>query len=134
MFFLINSKPNKTIKLNCHFNVNTIFFSSSDWFYVTRAAIIMALFAASAYLFTYSPSLWVCAASAVCLGLAWQQLAFVGHDIGHHVLSHNRNTDDNLGVVFGNFLQGKKFVFPFLNSNFINCDMMPVLVQITFYF
>jgi len=76
------------------------------WFYVSRAAIILALFAASAYLFNYSSSLWVCAASAICLGMAWQQLAFVGHDIGHHVLSHNRNTDDNLGVVFGNFLQG----------------------------
>lgn len=75
-------------------------------FYLTRAAIILLLFACSFYLFTYSTSLWACAASAVCLGFAWQQLAFVGHDIGHHVVTHDMKLDDKLGVVFGNFLQG----------------------------
>jgi len=76
------------------------------WFYAGRAAIILSLFAVSAYLFNYTPSLWTCAASGFFLGLAWQQLAFVGHDIGHHVVSHDHKIDDNLGIVFGNFLQG----------------------------
>lgn len=81
-----------------------------DWFYVTRAVIILSLFAASFYLFTL-PSAWACLFSALCLGGAWQQLAFVGHDIGHHVLSHNQMLDDALGVVFGNALQGKFIKF-----------------------
>ena len=43
------------------------------------------------------------------LGLFWQQLAFVGHDLGHHVVTHNKKKDETLGYVFGNFLQGMKF-------------------------
>lgn len=80
-----------------------------DWFYATRAVIIISLLAACFYLFT-NPSIWACLLSACCLGLAWQQLAFVGHDIGHHVLSHNQSVDDVLGVVFGNALQGMRLI------------------------
>ena len=89
-------------KTNCNFLQFFI-----DWFYAGRAVIILSLFIGCAYLFNYSPSLWSCAASGFLLGLAWQQLAFVGHDIGHHVVTHNQKSDDNLGIVFGNFLQGE---------------------------
>ena len=29
---------------------------------------------------------------ACLIGLFWQQVAFVGHDIGHNSITHNRNT------------------------------------------
>lgn len=81
-------------------------FEPDYWFYVTRAAILLSLVAACIYFFVLSSSLWHCALSAMFLGLIWQQLAFVGHDIGHHVVSHDHKVDDKLGVVFGTFLQG----------------------------
>lgn len=43
---------------------------------------------------------------AAMLGLFWQQTAFVGHDLGHNGITHDRITDSVLGLVFGNFLTG----------------------------
>ena len=36
----------------------------------------------------------------------WQQIAFIGHDAGHHAITHNANWDDSIGIVVGNLLTG----------------------------
>lgn len=41
-----------------------------------------------------------------CLGMFWQQLAFLGHDLGHMAVTHNRIIDNLIGVIFGNSLMG----------------------------
>ena len=79
-----------------------------DWFYFKQTSIIVALLCAAIYFMQYaSSSLGALILSAIQLGFFWQQLAFVGHDLGHHVVTHDRNLDDILSAVFGNFLQGK---------------------------
>jgi len=40
------------------------------------------------------------------LGFVWQQAAFIGHDLGHNGISHNRTIDSCLGLFFGNFFTG----------------------------
>ena len=45
-------------------------------------------------------------AAALLLGFFWQQMAFVGHDIGHHSVTQGTKTDDILGCVMGNLLTG----------------------------
>jgi len=45
-------------------------------------------------------------AGAVVVAAFWQQLAFVGHDIGHNALSHKKFKETWLGIMFGNTLGG----------------------------
>mmetsp|Transcript_17527 Transcript_17527/g.31624 ORF Transcript_17527/g.31624 Transcript_17527/m.31624 type:complete len:478 (-) Transcript_17527:372-1805(-) len=55
---------------------------------------------------TLSDKLWVHALSGAMLGLFWQQTAFVGHDLGHNGISHDRKIDSIMGLFFGNFCTG----------------------------
>jgi delta8-fatty-acid desaturase len=43
---------------------------------------------------------------ALFLGGFFQQMAFLGHDLGHNAVTHCRRTDGLLGHVFGNLLTG----------------------------
>lgn len=43
---------------------------------------------------------------AVTLALFWQQMAFLGHDIGHNAVSHVRVRDSVGGLMVGNLLTG----------------------------
>ena len=43
---------------------------------------------------------------ACLMALFWQQLAFLGHDIGHNAIFHSKKWDTVFGVVFGNTLGG----------------------------
>ena len=70
-----------------------------------RAAIIISLFLACLYFLQYS-SLLSTITSAFFLGICWQQLAFTGHDLGHHVVTHKAKVDHILGFIFGNAIQG----------------------------
>ena len=45
-------------------------------------------------------------AAGMLLGLVWQQAAFIGHDLGHNGISHNRLIDSYLGLFFGNLFTG----------------------------
>lgn len=51
-------------------------------------------------------SLWMHIGGAVALGLFWQQVAFIGHDLGHNGITHDRKIDSALGLIFGNLLTG----------------------------
>jgi delta8-fatty-acid desaturase len=44
--------------------------------------------------------------AAVCLGLFFQQMAFIGHDSGHSGVSHDRYFDSVLGLFTGNLFSG----------------------------
>jgi len=81
-------------------------FKADYWFYFQRATIISSLFITCLYLLLTTSSMLPCIISAACLGLFWQQLAFVGHDLGHHVVTHDMNLDDKIAVFTGNILQG----------------------------
>lgn len=80
-------------------------FEPDYWFYFTRAAIIMALFSGCLY-FLQFPTVLSTMASAFFLGMCWQQFAFTGHDLGHHVVTHDTKLDHFFGYTFGNIMQG----------------------------
>ena len=44
--------------------------------------------------------------AAVAMGFFFQQLAFVGHDAGHHQITHDQKTDETIGLFVGNLLSG----------------------------
>lgn len=79
--------------------------------YARCLTIVGLLF--SAMLFCISGptnKLWI-ALGGVCLGFFWQQLAFIGHDLGHHVVTHHRKLDDLISIVLGNALQGRSSIY-----------------------
>ena len=45
-------------------------------------------------------------AAGLLMGFFWQQMAFIGHDVGHHSVTQGSTSDDNLGSVIGNLLTG----------------------------
>lgn len=40
------------------------------------------------------------------MALFWQQMAGIGHDVGHNGISHNRHIDGPCGILIGNFFMG----------------------------
>ncbi|PAA51329.1 hypothetical protein BOX15_Mlig009045g1 [Macrostomum lignano] len=55
--------------------------------------------------------------AACILGIYLQQLAFVGHDLGHTAVTHNRLTDHRLAAFLGNALLGISIGWWKLNHN-----------------
>jgi delta8-fatty-acid desaturase len=43
---------------------------------------------------------------AVVLGVYFQQIAFIGHDVGHNSITKDRRTDNTIGIVAGPLLSG----------------------------
>jgi len=68
-------------------------------YYYTKAACFVALAATFTACVTQSSSTGMHMLGACLIGLFWQQVAFVGHDIGHNSITHNRATDYMLGAV-----------------------------------
>jgi len=82
-------------------------FETNSYYYHTKIfAWLLPLFLTSLLLTalpqTYPPKL----IGAVGMALFWQQLAFVGHDVGHNSISHKKWKDTFLGVLFGNSFGG----------------------------
>lgn len=103
-------------------------FKPDYWFYVVRALIIISLFTGCLY-FLQSSSYLSTLASAFFLGMCWQQLAFTGHDLGHHVVTHKSKVDHVLGFILGNSIQGISLAWWRHNhnthhsvTNSVNCD------------
>lgn len=44
--------------------------------------------------------------SALCLGLFWQQLAFIGHDLGHNEVFQDNKMNRHVGLFTGHVCQG----------------------------
>lgn len=64
-------------------------------------AVSLSLFALTASLWTSYPLL-----AAALLGLAWQNTAFIGHDLGHMSIFQKKWVNASVGLVFGNLLTG----------------------------
>jgi len=70
---------------------------------VARFAVLFGLVLVGVF---GSDQLWVHALAGITLGFFWQQVAFLGHDLGHNAVTHDRITDSFLGIFFGNFCTG----------------------------
>ena len=88
-------------------------FESRPWYFVGVVVRALCFLAASVtLLLTATRAEWASYATAfrfvaaVCLGLFFQQMAFVGHDSGHSGVSHIRYTDSVIGLFTGNFFSG----------------------------
>lgn len=82
-------------------------FDTHFTFYIRKFVWIFSLFGlALALTLQSSGSVAVEMLGALVMGLFWQQLAFIGHDIGHNALSHIRTRDLFNGIVFGDALMG----------------------------
>lgn len=81
-------------------------FDTDYWMYFRLSAIIIGLFSVSLYCLQFTESKLAIFAGALAMGMFWQQLAFIGHDLGHHVVTHNAKLDDLISIFFGNLIQG----------------------------
>jgi delta8-fatty-acid desaturase len=81
-------------------------FETDYGFYYQKAAWLFFLLAAVVAGVLLSDELWVHALSGALLGLFWQQMAFIGHDLAHFSVTHDSNTDNAIGVFVGNFFCG----------------------------
>merc|ERR1711998_370802 len=81
-------------------------FETDMWFYYREAAWLASLIAASLYLSLACTSFWAHMCGAVMLGFFWQQMAFVGHDIGHNGVTHVWDIDNTIGLFVGNLFTG----------------------------
>lgn len=68
-------------------------------YYYMKFACFAALAATFTACVTQCQSTGMHMLGACLIGLFWQQVAFVGHDIGHNSITHNRATDYMLGAV-----------------------------------
>jgi fatty acid desaturase len=81
-------------------------FRTDMWFYWANYAWLASILAPTLYGVLACESLAAHLLSAAGMALFWQQLAFVGHDLGHSAVSHSRGTDFFWGGLIGNFLGG----------------------------
>jgi hypothetical protein len=57
-------------------------------YYALMAVRIASILSASVYITLKGESLGAHCLGALLMGCYWQQLAFVGHDLGHNGISH----------------------------------------------
>jgi len=82
-------------------------FETSTSFYIVMFSWLIFLFSVALALMFLGESFYSrVVGSAFMMGLFWQQLAFVGHDVGHNSISHVQKFDYFYGSMFGNMLGG----------------------------
>jgi fatty acid desaturase len=77
--------------------------------YALRIAATLGLFAATWLVFVTLGDSWFQLVIAAVLGLAFTQVAFLGHDGGHQQIWRSRRANDLLTVFSGNLLVGLSF-------------------------
>ena len=77
--------------------------------YSTRIAATATAFAAAWGAFAYLGDSWFQMIVAVGLGLAYTQVAFMGHDGGHQQVFRSRSGNDILGLLAGDLLVGLSY-------------------------
>ncbi|ORE22293.1 delta-6-fatty acid desaturase [Rhizopus microsporus] len=87
---------------------NEGYFHSSKLYYTYKVLSTLAIAAAGlALLYAYGRSSTVAVvASAITVGIFWQQCGWLAHDFGHHQCFEDRSWNDVLVVFLGNFCQG----------------------------
>jgi delta8-fatty-acid desaturase len=81
-------------------------FETDYTFYYKKMAIYTGLFSLILAGVLLSERPLVHALSGALLGVFWQQMAFIGHDLGHNAITHNRIYDSLIGLFVGNFCTG----------------------------
>ncbi len=80
-------------------------FETDPAYYYAKYVWLASIFMPGVYLVSFN-SFAAHMLSAALMALFWQQLAFVGHDLGHNSVSHVRSKDYYWGGLIGNFLGG----------------------------
>lgn len=79
------------------------------WNYAVRIAATVGGFAAVWWAFVEIGDTWYQLLTAVALGLAFTQVAFLGHDGGHRQVARTRHANDAVGLIMGDLLIGLCF-------------------------
>jgi fatty acid desaturase len=77
--------------------------------YVVRIVLTLLAFAACWAAFGWLGDSWLQLITAGVLGVAYTQVAFLGHDGGHQQIWRNRRANDLLSIVAGNLLVGLSY-------------------------
>ncbi|KAI3498255.1 hypothetical protein L1887_34026 [Cichorium endivia] len=67
---------------------------------------VSLLLSATVYGVLYTSSFWVHMLSGALLGLAWMQIAYLGHDAGHYQMMSTRGWNKFAGIFIGNCITG----------------------------
>ena len=77
--------------------------------YATRGSLTLGFYAAMCLSIVWVGNSWYQLINAALFGVAWGQLAFLGHDAGHQAIFAQRRWNDALGRVLGNLLVGLSY-------------------------
>ena len=77
--------------------------------YSVQIGATLALFAATCFAIFWLANSWYQLLAAVVLGIAFTQVAFLGHDGGHQQVFTRRRANDVLGHVMGDLLVGLSY-------------------------
>jgi fatty acid desaturase len=77
--------------------------------YGIRGLLTLTFYAAICFAIVWMGNSWYQLINAAVFGLAWGQVAFLGHDAGHQAIFASRRANDALGRVLGNLLVGLSF-------------------------
>ncbi|KAG7345308.1 fatty acid desaturase [Nitzschia inconspicua] len=81
-------------------------FETNYTFYYKKAAAYTTMFLLVLAGVLFSDNLVVHGFAGALLGLFWQQMAFIGHDLGHNAITHDRVLDSCWGIIVGNLMTG----------------------------
>jgi fatty acid desaturase/cytochrome b involved in lipid metabolism len=81
-------------------------FETNYTFYYKKAAVYTGMFLLVVAGVLFSDSPLVHALAGALLGMFWQQMAYIGHDLGHNAITHDRITDSCWGLLVGNLMTG----------------------------
>ena len=81
-------------------------FKSSKLYYAYKCSFNMGMWAVAVAMVYFSDSFVVHMASALLLGLFWQQCGWLAHDFLHHQVFKQRKYGDLVGIFWGNLMQG----------------------------
>jgi len=81
-------------------------FKSNGWFYLYKCLSNMAIWGTSVAMVWFSDSFAVHIASALLMGLFFQQCGWLAHDFLHHQVFSKRKYGDWLGLYWGNLMEG----------------------------
>jgi len=81
-------------------------FETNEYYYYVKIAWLVACFAAAVWYTLVPDSKVHHYFGAVLMAVFWQQLAFVGHDVGHNAISHSKSKDTTIGLTLGNSFGG----------------------------
>jgi len=81
-------------------------FKSSKWFYAYKCSSILSMWVISMLMVYFSERAIIHIASALFLGLYFQQCGWLAHDFLHHQVFQKRKYGDIAGIFWGNIMQG----------------------------